>query len=96
MLFGCPLPDELDGASIGQRAVFNAFEMILGSAAKMHPQSLYDAICNAHTQQGDDIKLVSTCLCICTQSLLMSLFIVSPPTGNIVGLISAEWWSRSC
>ena len=41
MIFGCPLPDELDGASIGQRAVFNAFEMILMSAAEKHPESLY-------------------------------------------------------
>jgi hypothetical protein len=96
LLFCCPLPDELDGASIGRRAVFNAFEMILSSAAKMHPQSLYDAICNAHKQQGDDIKLVSTCLCICMQSSLISPFIVSTPTGIIMGLISAEWWSRSC
>jgi hypothetical protein len=96
MLFGCPLPDELDGASIGQRAVAKAFEMILSSAAKKHPQSLYQAICDAHKQQGDDIKLVSTCLCICMQCLLMSLFIVSTPTGIIMGPISAEWWSRSC
>ena len=58
MLFGCPLPDELDGASIGQRAVFNVFEMILMSTAKKHPDSLYDAICDAHQQQGDDTKLV--------------------------------------
>ena len=58
MLFGCPLPDELDGASIGQRAVFNAFEMILSSAAKKHPYSLYIAICDAHKRQGDGTKLV--------------------------------------
>jgi len=44
MIFGCPLPDELDGASIGQRAVYNAFEMILSSAAKNHPWSLYEAM----------------------------------------------------
>ena len=60
MLFGFPLPDDLDGASIGQRAVSNAFETILSSAAKMHPNSLYQAICDALMQQGDDIKLVST------------------------------------
>jgi len=60
MLFGCPLPDDLDGASIGQRAVSNAFETILSLAAKMHPDSLYQAICDACKQQGDDIKLVST------------------------------------
>jgi len=58
MIFGCPLPDELDGASIGQRAVFNAFEMILNSAANRHRRSLYKAICDAHKQQGDDTKLV--------------------------------------
>jgi len=58
MLFGCPLPDELDGASIGQRAVFNAFEMILSSAVKKNPHSLYDAICDVLKQQGDDTKLV--------------------------------------
>ena len=58
MIFGCPLPEELHGASIGQRAVFNAFEMILSSATKRHPTSLYKAICDAHKQQGDDTKLV--------------------------------------
>ena len=58
MLFGCPLPDDLDGASIGQCAVARAFEMILGSAAKMHPLTLYEAICDAHEQQDNDIKLV--------------------------------------
>jgi hypothetical protein len=58
MLFGCPLPEELDGASIGQCTVFNAFQMILSSAAKKHPESLYQAICDAHEQQGDDTKLV--------------------------------------
>ena len=56
MLFGCPLPDELDGASLGQRAISHAFEAILSSAAKMHPRSLYVAICDA--QQGNDIALV--------------------------------------
>jgi len=58
MLFGCPLPDELDGASIGQRAVFNAFEMILSSVAQKHPESLYRAICNALQQQDGGTKLV--------------------------------------
>jgi len=58
VIFGCPLPDELDGASIGQRAVSKAFEMILRSAAERHSDSLYRAICDAHEQQGDDIKLV--------------------------------------
>ena len=58
MLFGCPLPDDLDGASIGQRAVDKAFETILSSAAKMHPDSLYQAICDAHKQQGNATKLV--------------------------------------
>ena len=59
MLFGFPLPDDLDGASMGRRAVSNAFETILSSAAKMHPDSLYEAICDACKQQGNDIKLVS-------------------------------------
>jgi len=58
MLFGCPLPDDLDNTSIGQRAVNRAFETILSSAAKIHPNSLYEAICDAHKQQGNDIKLV--------------------------------------
>jgi len=96
VIFGCPLPDELDGASIGQRAVSKAFEMILRSAAERHSDSLYRAICDAHEQQGDDIKLVSTCLCICMQCSLMSLFIVSTPTRINMGLISARWWPRSC
>jgi len=60
MLFGCSLPNYLDDASIGQRAVSKAFEAILSSAAKIHPNSLYKAICDAHKQQGDDIKLVIT------------------------------------
>ena len=60
MLFGCSLPDELDSASIGQRAVSKAFEAILGAAAKKHSQSLYEAICDAHKQQGEDIKLVKS------------------------------------
>ena len=58
MPFGCPLPDDLDGASIGQRAIFKAFEMILSSAAAKYPRSLYQAICGACKQQGDDINLV--------------------------------------
>ena len=72
MLFGCPLPDDLDGASIGQRAVAKAFEMILSSAAKMHPNTLYQAICEAHKQQGNDTKLVSAPSCIYMKCLLMS------------------------
>jgi len=63
MLFGCPLPEELDSASIGQRAVYHAFEMILSSAAKQYPESLYEAMSDGHKRQGDDIKLVSTCIC---------------------------------
>jgi hypothetical protein len=58
MLFGCPLPDDLGGASIGQCAVVKAFELILSSAAARYPKTLYRAICDAHQQQGDDIKLV--------------------------------------
>ena len=58
ILFGCPLPDELDDASIGQRAVSKAFEMILRSAAQKHPESLYQAICDALIHQSNDIKLV--------------------------------------
>jgi len=58
MLFGFSLPDDLDDASIGQRAVNKAFETILSSVAKIHPDSLYQAICDAHKQQGNDIKLV--------------------------------------
>ena len=58
MLFGCPLPDDLDSSTIGERAVAKAFEAILSSAAKMHPASLYQAICDSHKQQGKDIKLV--------------------------------------
>ena len=96
MIFGCPLPDELGGASIGQRAVFNAFEMILSSAAKGHPRCLYEAMYNGHKQQDDDIKLVSTCICTRIQCSLMSPLIVSTPAGVIMGLISAKWWSRSC
>ena len=68
MLFSCPLPDELDGASIGQRAVDNAFKAILSAAAKSHPNDLYNAMCDAHNRQrldrqGLDIKPVSTSLC---------------------------------
>ncbi len=58
MLFGCPLPDEFDGASIGQRAVARVFATLLSSAAEKHPKTLYEAICDAHKQQGNDIKLV--------------------------------------
>ena len=58
MLFGCPLPDDLDSSTIGQRAVSKAFEAMLGSAAKMHPSSLYQALCDSHKQQGKDSKLV--------------------------------------
>ena len=58
MLFGCSLPDSLDGASIGQRAVAKAFEMILTSAAKRHPWTLYQAMCDAHKERGNAIKLV--------------------------------------
>jgi len=96
MIFGCPLPDELDGASIGQGAVYNAFEMILSSAAEKHRSSLYKAMCDGHKQQGDDTKLVSTCVCTRIQCSLMSPFIVGPPTGIIMGPISAKWWARSC
>ena len=68
MLFGCPLPDKLDGASIGQRAVFNAFEMILSSTAEKLPYSLYGAICDANEQQGDGTKLVG-CLSMCLRAI---------------------------
>lgn len=57
MLFGCPLPDELYGASIGQRTVSKAFEAILSSAAT-DPQSFLEAIRDAHKQQGNDVKQV--------------------------------------
>ena len=67
MLFGCPLPDNFDGASIGQRAVLKAFEAILSTAANKHPRSLFEAICDAHEQQGDDIKLVK-CLIVCLRA----------------------------
>ena len=43
---------------MGQRAVVEAFRMILSSAANGHPRSLYRAICAAHGQQSDDTKLV--------------------------------------
>ena len=59
MLFGCHLPDELDGASIGQRVVFNAFEAILTAATDYAPLDLYAAISLAIIEQGsNDIKLV--------------------------------------
>jgi len=73
MLFGCPLPNYLDNASIGQRAVSKAFETILSSAAKVHPNLLYQAICDAHKQQGNDIKLVKYLIVCCMQCSLMSL-----------------------
>ena len=69
MLFGCPLPDDLDGASIGQRAVVKAFEAILSAAANKHPRSLYQAICDAHNQQGNDIKLVKY-LIVCLRAMV--------------------------
>ena len=96
MLFGCPLPDELDGASIGQRAVAEAFETILSSAAVTHPESLYEAMCDAHKHQGNDIKLVNHLVMCRSQCPLMSLLIVSAPTGIIMGSVSEIWWSRSC
>jgi len=95
MLFGCPLPDELDGAGIGQRAVSNAFEMILSSAAKKY-LDLYTAMCDGHKQQDDGIKLVSSCICARIKCSLMSPLIVSTPTGIIMGPIPAKWRSRSC
>ena len=73
ILFGCPLPDDLDGASIGERAVAMAFEAILSSAAKMRPYNLYEAMCNAHKQQGNDVTPVSPSLGVQVQCLLMSL-----------------------
>ena len=68
MLFGCPLPNERGGASIGQLAVAGAFEAILSSAADKHPRSLYKAICDAHKQLGNDIKLVKY-LFMCPQAM---------------------------
>lgn len=62
MLFGCSLPDDLNGAGIGRNAVVIAFESILSSAAKKHRRNLYEAVFNAHKRQGDEIKLVSTSL----------------------------------
>jgi len=96
MIFGCPLPDELDGASIGQRAIYNAFEMILSSTIKKYSWCLFEAMYNGHKQQGDNTKLVSTCICTHIQCSLMSLFIVSTPTGIIMGPFSAKRWPRSC
>jgi len=75
MLFGCPLPDDLDGASIGQSAVNKAFETILSSAAKMHPNSLYKVICDAHKQQGNDIKLVMY-LIVCLHAKFAHVIVV--------------------
>ena len=68
MLFGCPLPDDLTGASLGQHAAVKAFEMILSSAAKANPNTLYQAICVAHQQQANDIKLVKY-LFICLHAM---------------------------
>jgi hypothetical protein len=96
MLFGCPLPDDLDGASIGQRAVAEAFETILSSAAKRYPHSLYQAICDAHKQQGNDVKLVKYSLYIGTQYRSCHCYIVSSPTGIIMGPVSGKRWSGSC
>ena len=96
MLFGCPLPDDLDGASIGQRAIFKAFEMILSSAAAKYPRSLYQAICGACKQQGDDINLVKVPLYFPTCNVRSRhCYIVSAPTGIIMGPVSAKWWSGS-
>ena len=75
MLFGCPLPDDLDGASIGQRAVNKAFDTILSSAAEMHPFALYQAICSAHRQQGNDIKLVKY-LIVCLHARFAYIIVV--------------------
>ncbi len=58
MLFGCPLPDELDPASIGQRTVSKAFEAILSSVATKPSESLIEVIRDAHKQQSNHIKLV--------------------------------------
>jgi len=75
MLFGCPLPDELDGASIGQRTVAKAFETILSSAATKHPHTLYQAICDAQDQSGNDTKLSAL--------QLESLWDPSQPNGGL-------------
>jgi hypothetical protein len=96
MLFGCPLPDDLDGASIGQRAVSTAFEMILSSAAKKHPGSLYQAICDAHKRQGSYTKLVKYLIISACNVRSCDCCIVSTPTGIIMGPVSAKWWSGSC
>ena len=69
MLFGCPLPDELDGASIGQCAVANAFETILTSTAGRHQFFLGEAIRSAHIRQGNDVKLVKY-LFMCPHAML--------------------------
>ena len=101
MLIGCPLPDELDGASIGQRAVDNAFKAILSSAAKKYHTNLYDVMCDAHKRQGLDqrrldIRPVKYIFIWLGAISLILLSIVSAPTGIIMGPISAGWWSRSC
>jgi len=75
VLFGCPLPDDLDDASVGQCAVNKAFETILSSAAKMHPKSLYQAICDAHKQQGNDVKLVKY-LIVCLHARFAYVIVV--------------------
>ena len=73
MLFGCALPDDLGSASNGQRAVVKAFETILCSAAEKHPQSLYQAICDAHKRQGNDVKQVKYFVVF-----LCAMFLTSP------------------
>ena len=86
MLFGCHLPDELDGASIGQRAVFNAFETILMTATGLAPFSLYKAICGALEQDIDDIKLVKYLFVLSTNNYhSCQCRIVSAPTGITMG-----------
>jgi len=75
MLFGFSLPDDLDDASIGQRAVSKAFETILSSAGKMYPTSLYKAICDAHKQQRNNIKLVKY-LIVCLHARFAHVIVV--------------------
>jgi hypothetical protein len=96
MIFGCPLPDELDGASIGQRTVLKAFEIILSSAAKKHPQSLYQAICDAHKQRGDEIKIVKYSFVSACNFRSCHFCIVGTPIGSTMGPVSSKWWSGSC
>ena len=59
MLFGCPLPEELDGAGLGQCAVSQAFEALLKSAAEKHPRTLYREICDAYEKHDNDTTLVT-------------------------------------